>query len=213
MPLFLTHIQDNYQWGVWKIDECIEELLAMFPNQKRERYEQEIQHFVSMHRRLEWLSIRVLLYILLGEEKDIRYRSTGKPYLPDYSYYISISHTRRYAAIILSSVTEVSIDIEQYGERIRQVAHKFMHPDEQPSIYLNSDVWSLLLHWSAKEVMFKCCMDTPFVDFRKNFRIYPFQIREQGILQAKEYYTIKQQNFLIHYLIHPDFVMTWQITE
>jgi phosphopantetheinyl transferase len=212
MPLFLKHIQDNYQWGVWKMDECMEELLSVFPNQKREEYEQEIQHFVSIHRRLEWLSIRVLLYILLGKEKKIRYHSTGKPYLSDYSYYISISHTHSYAAIILSSVAEVGIDIEQYGERIQRISHKFMHPDEQPSIYLNSNVWSLLLHWSAKEVMFKCCMDATFIDFRKHFRIYPFQIQEQGIFQAKEYYTIKQQNFLIHYLISPEFVMTWQIT-
>jgi phosphopantetheinyl transferase (holo-ACP synthase) len=212
MPLFLKHIESNYQWGVWKIDECMEELLSMIPNQKREEYEREIQHFSSTHRRLEWISIRILLYILLGEEKKIRYRSTGKPYLSDYSYYISISHTHRYAAIILSSVTEVSIDIEQYGERIRRIAHKFMHDDEQPSIYLNSDVWSLLLHWSAKEVMFKS-MDTSFIDFRKHFRIYPFQIQEKGIFQAKEYNTIKQQDFLIHYLVRPEFVMTWQIAE
>jgi phosphopantetheinyl transferase len=211
MPLFLKHIEDKYQWGIWKIDECVEELLSMILNQ-REEYEREMQHFASMHRRLEWLSIRVLLYTLLGEEKKIRYRSTGKPYLPDYSYYIGISHTRRYAAIILGSVTEVNIDIEQYGERIQRVAHKFMHDDEQLSVYLNSDVWSLLLHWSAKETIFKC-MDATFVDFRKHFRIYPFQIQEEGVFQAKEYYTIKQQDFLIHYLIHPDFVMTWQITE
>jgi phosphopantetheinyl transferase len=184
----------------------------MFPNQKREVYEREIQHFASKHRRLEWLSVRMLLYTLLGGEKKIMYRSTGKPYLPDYSYCISISHTRGYAAVILSSVNEVSIDIEQYGERIRRVAHKFMHDDEQPSLYFNSDVWSLLLHWSAKEAMFKC-MDTAFVDFRTHFRIYPFQIQEEGIFQAKEYYTSKQRDFLIHYLIRPEFVMTWQITE
>jgi phosphopantetheinyl transferase (holo-ACP synthase) len=213
MPLFLKHIEDNYQWGVWKIDECMEELLSMIPDQKREEYKREIQHFASINRRLEWLSVRILLYILLGEEKKIMYCTNGKPYLSDYSYHISISHTRGYAVIILSSVTEVSIDIEQYGERIRRVAHKFMHDDEQPSIYFNSDVWSLLLHWSAKEVMFKCCMNTTFIDFRKHFRIYPFQIQEEGIFQAKEYYTIKQQNFLIHYLIRPEFVITWQVTE
>jgi 4'-phosphopantetheinyl transferase EntD len=161
---------------------------------------------------LEWLSIRILLNTFLGGEKKIMYRSTGKPYLPDYYYYISISHTRGYAAVILSSVTEVSIDIEQYGERIGRIVHKFMRDDEQPSIYLHSDVWSLLLHWSAKEVMFKF-MDATFVDFRKHFRIYPFQIQEHGLFQAKEYYTSKRQDFLIHYLIRPEFVMTWQIAE
>jgi 4'-phosphopantetheinyl transferase EntD len=212
MPLYLKHIEDKYQWGIWKIDESMEELLSMFPNQKREIYEQEIQHFASKHRRLEWLSIRILLDTFLGGEKKIMYRSTGKPYLSDRSFCISISHTHNYAAVILSAVNEVSIDIEQYGERVRRVVHKFMRDDEPPFLYLHSDVWSLLLHWSAKEVMFKC-MDATFVDFRTHFRIYPFQIQEEGIFHAKEYGTSKQQDFLIHYLIRPEFVMTWQITE
>ncbi|MDR2858954.1 MAG: 4'-phosphopantetheinyl transferase superfamily protein [Mediterranea sp.] len=209
MPLFLKRIEDEYQWGIWKIDECVEELLIRLPN--REEYEQKIRCFTSIHRRLEWLAIRALLYTLLGEDK-IAYYSTGKPYLQDNPYYIGISHTRGYATVILSRIAEVSIDIEQYGERIRRVSHKFMRPDEQLSIYLNSDIWSLLLHWSAKEVMFKY-IGTNAVDFRKHLRIYPFQVQEQGIIQAKEYCTVIQQDFLIRYLIHSEFIMTWQIAK
>ncbi|KAA6326838.1 hypothetical protein EZS27_024106 [termite gut metagenome] len=210
MPLFLKHVEDNYQWGIWKISECIEELLCLLPHRKE--YEQEIQHFAAVHRRLEWLSVRVLLYTLLDEEKIIMYRSTGKPYFSDHSHYISISHTHNYVTVIFSRTAEVSIDIEQYGRRIRRVAHKYIRNDEQLSIYFNNDIWSLLLHWSAKEVMFKC-INANAVDFRKHLRIYPFQMRERGTFQAKEYRTVKQQDFLIHYIIHLEFVMTWQITE
>ena len=31
-----------------------------------------------------------------------------------------------------------------------------MREDEQPSVFRGTDTWSLLLHWSAKETMFKC---------------------------------------------------------
>ncbi|MDR2859327.1 MAG: 4'-phosphopantetheinyl transferase superfamily protein [Mediterranea sp.] len=210
MPLFLKHVEDKYQWGIWKISESVEELLYLLP--RRKEHEKEIQHFAAVHRRLEWLSVRVLFYNLLGEDKKIMYYSTGKPYFSDYSHHISISHTHNYVTVIFSRTAEVSIDIEQYGERIRRVAHKYIRNDEQLSIYFNNDIWSLLLHWSAKEIIFKC-IDTNAVDFRKHLRIYPFQIQEQGTFQAKEYRTVKQQNFLIHYIIHPEFVMTWQMTE
>jgi 4'-phosphopantetheinyl transferase EntD len=208
MPLFLKHNEEKYQWGIWKISECVEELLTLLPN--KGEYEQAVQSFTAVHRCLEWLSVRVLLHTLLGEEKKIAYHPNGKPYLPDGGY-IGISHTRGYAAVILSDVMEVGIDIEQYGERIRRVSHKFMCSDECLSTYCNSDIRSLLLHWSAKEVMFKC-MDmaaTTVVNFRKDLRIYPFQTREYGTFQGKEYCTSRERNFLIHYCVYAEFVVTW----
>ncbi|KAA6333850.1 hypothetical protein EZS27_017776, partial [termite gut metagenome] len=75
-----------------------------------------------------------------------------------------------------------------------------------------SEIWSLLLHWSAKEVMIKC-IDAMGIDFREHLRIYPFQVQKEGDFHAKEYRTNKQQDFLIHYLVHPEFVMTWGIGE
>lgn len=70
-----------------------------------------------------------------GEEKTIEYAPSGKPHLADSSYFISISHTRGYVAVILSAVSEVGIDIEQYGQRVHKVAHKYMRPDELISEY------------------------------------------------------------------------------
>ena len=67
---------------------------------------------------------------------------------------------------------EVGVDIEQYGERVRKVAHKFMREDEQPSVFRGTDTWSLLLHWSARETMFKC-PNASEVDFRGHMRILP----------------------------------------
>lgn len=208
MAVLVNQKENGVRWGIWKMDESPDELLALLPN--RTVYEEEMQRFAAVHRRLEWLSVRVLLYQLLGEAKTICYQPSGKPYLADRSFFISISHTKGYVAVILSAEREVGIDIEQYGQRIHKVAHKFMREDEQANLYNDESTWALLLHWSAKEVMFKC-MDTAEVDFREHLRIQPFRVKEQGIFCADEYRTERQRHFLIHYQIHPDFVLTWQI--
>lgn len=208
MAVFAKHIEDTVQWGIWKMDESPDELLALLPN--RIVYEEEMQRFTAVHRKLEWLSVRVLLYQLLGEVKTICYEPSGKPYLEDRSFFISISHTKGYVAVILSAEKEVGIDIEQYGQRIHKVAHKFMREDEEAGLYNDESTWALLLHWSAKEVMFKC-MDTGEVDFREHLHIHPFEVKGQGTFSAHEYRTERQRHFLIHYQIHPDFVLTWQL--
>ncbi|MEG1005490.1 MAG: 4'-phosphopantetheinyl transferase superfamily protein [Bacteroides sp.] len=206
MAIYVDRIEDTVRWGVWKMDESVEELLALLPT--REPYEDGLERFTALHRKLEWLSVRVLLYQLLGKTVEIGYEPSGKPYLVDHSYFISISHTKGYVAVILSTVSEVGIDIEQYGPRIHKVAHKFMRDDEVATPYNDDSTWPLLLHWSAKEVMFKC-MDAAEVDFREHLRIFPFAVSSQGEFQSCEYRTDLKRSFLIHYQIHADFVLTW----
>ena len=58
--------------------------------------------------------------------------------------------------------------------------------------------------------MFKC-MNTPEVDFREHLRIFPFAVAEKGVFSAEEYRTPGQRKFEIHYMLHPDFVLTWQV--
>lgn len=208
MPLLQQHMDSSCKWGIWKMSETLDELLHMLP--RTEVYRQGMQRFSAEHRRLEWLSVRVLLFSLLGEEKEIAYLSSGKPYLADQSASISISHTRGYVSVIIGEPgKEVGIDIEQYGERVHKVAHKYMRADEVLSLYKETDTWSLLLHWSAKEVMFKC-LNTAEVDFREHLRIFPFAVSTKGVFSAEEYRTPAQRKFTINYLLHPEFVLTWQ---
>lgn len=189
------------------MDETEEELLSMLP--RREVYAHCVSRYAAPHRRLEWLAVRALLFTLLGEEREIAYRPSGKPYLADGSYALSISHTKGYAAVILGTPdSEVGIDIEQYGERVRKVAHKFMRPDEQASAYEGNEVWSLLLHWSAKETMFKC-LNASEVDFKEHLQVFPFIPRREGTFDAREYRTDRRQMFHISYQITSDFVLTW----
>lgn len=206
MSLYLRQTDGSCLWGVWRMDETPDALRARLPSALCEEAD---RRFSTPHRRQEWLSVRLLLQTLLGAPAPVSYLSSGKPVLADGSRHISISHTRGYVAVILGS-TPVGIDIEQYGPRVHRVASRFMRPDEVPMPYQGDDTWSLLLHWSAKEVMFKC-LDTPEVDFREHLRILPFVPQAGGTFRACEYRTPRHRHFLIRYLLHPDFVLTWQV--
>ena len=88
---------------------------------------------------------------MLQEDKEIIYSSEGKPSLGDHSFFISISHTKGYVAVILSPIAPVGIDIEQYGHRVKRVYDRFIRPDEQVEPYWGDVTWSMLLHWYATE--------------------------------------------------------------
>lgn len=207
MPLFLQHIEKDFRWGIWKVEESEADLLACFSD--KAMYADGLAKLKSPHRRIEWLAVRALLKSLAGDEKRVGYLPNGRPFLEDGSYSLSISHTKGYVAVLLSSSqTLVGIDIEQTGERVRKVAHKFVGPSEVISLYDNSDIWALLLHWSAKESMFKC-LDTPEVDFISHLHIHPFQVQSAGTFQAHETRTPSAREYTVHYLLHPDFVLTY----
>ena len=209
MPLFQCHKSELYEWGIWKTDESESELLSVFPIEDRNRYIIQSQTFKSESRRLEWLAVRALLFQLLGETKVIAYQENGKPYLADRSANISISHTKGYVAVIVSKDREVGIDIEQYGERVRRITHKFVREDECINGREGMSTQSLLLIWSAKEVMFKC-IDTQEIDFREHLYV---RLPSDNIpsMYAREFRSFSQLEFNIDYFLHSDFVMTWTV--
>ena len=206
MSLFLQQEDSDFRLGIWKMDETYEELCALLPGGLVGEAE---QRFPAFHRRQEWLSVRALLARMAGSGHEIAYLPSGKPYLQDSHFHISISHTKGYVSIILSA-NPVGIDIEQYGPRVHKVSSRFMREDEKALPWLGDDTWSLLLHWSAKEVLYKC-LDTESVDFQKHLRIFPFTPQPQGTFHACEYKSALQRTFQIHYRLHPDFVLTWAL--
>ena len=170
-------------------------------------YREGMRRFTAAHRRLEWLAVRVLLYTLSGEEKEIAYHPSGKPYLADDSASLSISHTKGNVAVILNPKTPVGIDIEQYGKRVHKVFDRFIRPDEQVEAYQGDTTWGGLLHWSAKETVFKC-MKNADADLRK-LCLSHFIPQKEGTFQVREYATEGQSLFSVGYRICEDFVLTW----
>ena len=206
MPLYRTYKQKDLTVGVWKVDETIEQLRSMF--HQFSIYEEGFECFKAEKRKLEWLAVRVLLKELLGEEKKIVYLPSGKPCLEDGSACISFSHTPGYVAVAIHPSAEVGVDIEQYGTRVKRLASRFVREDELVSVASGDEVYALLLHWSAKETMFKL-MEEEAVDFLDHLRIFPFTLQESGVMEAQEFRSSNEQKFLIHYDTHPDYVLTF----
>lgn len=207
MPLYRTYRKDNLVVGVWKVDETVEQLRSMF--HRFSIYEEGFSRFSAEKRKQEWLAVRILLKELCGgEEKEIAYCPSGKPYLKDGSACVSFSHTHGYVAVAIHPSMNVGIDIEQYGTRVRRVASRFIREDEKVSVEAGDEVYALLLHWSAKETMFKL-MEEEAVDFLEHMRIFPFTLQESGQMEAQEFRSPKEQKFLIHYDTHPDYVLTF----
>lgn len=210
MPLFRTYRKGDLTVGIWKVDETVEQLRSMF--HQFSIYEEAFSRFTSEKRKQEWLAVRVLLKELCGEEKKITYLSSGKPYLEDGSKFISFSHTHGYVAVALHPSVEVGIDIEQYGTRVKKVASRFIREDEKVSVEAGDEVYALLLHWSAKETLFKL-MNIEAVDFIEHLHILPFLPKESGMLEANEYRSGQNHKFQIYYETHPDYVLTFACLE
>ena len=202
------YIQSGALLGIWKITESRDELLAQFPATLRNEVNHYLENIRSERRSIEWLSTRVMLFQLLGEEKIILNKQDGSPYLEGGDQSISISHTREYAAILLHQNLPVGIDIETRTERVSRIAYKFIADNE----YIDPQQKTVhqLLHWSAKESLFKL-IGLQGIDFREHLHIDPFTPAPKGMMQARETRSLTPSAYTIYYEVHPHYVLTWAI--
>lgn len=110
MPLLKKWIENGALFAIWRVEETAEELRKMLVASLP--YDEELSQLKSEARQLEYLAVRVLLRAVCGEEKHISHYSSGKPFLTDGSFHITISHTRGYVAVGLHATYEVGVDIE-----------------------------------------------------------------------------------------------------
>lgn len=206
MLLRKEHIDGDGLIGIGKITDNHQALLRSLPQTQQRAAEEYVSKMRSERRVIEWLTTRVLLFELLGEEKIIDNRPDGRPFLKDGSYKISISHTKEYAAVLLHKQYSVGIDVETISERVKKLADKFISENEY--IDLSQQVIHQLLHWSAKETLFKM-MEESEIDFKEHLHVHPFRPGEKGVFQASESKTLRQKTFQIHYEVLPDAVLTW----
>ena len=194
-------------WAVREIRETVDDLLGSL--QKKELYFPYLSQITSENRKKEWLTVRVLLKEMLGKEKEILYTSTGKPYLPDNSYQISISHTKGFVAIALHPEMKIGIDIEHISPRIQKIRSRFMNKKEEANLNKEHEEIHLLLHWSAKESMFKI-LDEQDVDFKTYLYVNPFKpvLNNLSCFSAYETKTEAQHVFTGYYLANFHYVLT-----
>ena len=204
MPLLLKHTAPLR--GVWKIEESSDTLFSLLEN--GEEYQSQLEEIHAEHRRREWLASRVLLQALLGRPTRIAYHPNGAPYLPDSSLYISISHTKGYAAILLQEHPAAGIDIEYRSDRVLKIRSRFMSPEEEASLDREHEAEHLLLHWCAKETLFKM-IGREEVDFLKHLHVRAFPYAEEGSFRVQETRTDKAVEYELEYRIEKDYVIVW----
>ena len=148
MPLLRIIKRDEATIGLWEMvdgefDSYTDDYLRGAIGEAEKRYK-------SNARRMEYICERALLKDMMnGKIVKIFHNKDGKPMLNN-GLNISISHTRGYIAIILSETKNVGIDIEYVSDRVEKIASRFMREDESAD-----DIMSLLVHWCAKETLYK----------------------------------------------------------
>ncbi|MDE7377550.1 MAG: siderophore biosynthesis protein [Paraprevotella sp.] len=208
MPLFLSIEETGFRCCVWQVTETVEQLLDSLPCPSKYRMEAEAR-FSSPKRRLEYAAVRALLYEMTSCPPDVFYASSGKPMLADSSLSVSISHTKGYVAVSLSRTGKTGVDIERYSERILSLRDRIVGTGETAD-----GVWSLLLHWSAKETVYKM-MDCEGVDFVKHLCVSDFpetnssRMEPGGRFRLFSSHPSCRQTYTVHYRLCPDFVLTY----
>ena len=203
MPLLVKHSLPL--WGIWKIEESSDELLKLLEN--KQPYYSFVTDTMTEARKREWLASRALVKRLLGFEPDISYTDAGAPFLEGLSKRISISHTKGFAAVILSDNPAAGIDIEYMSDRVKKIRTRFMSASEDSQIDAHYETEHLLVYWSAKETLFKMIGQSD-VDFKEHLQIHPFRYSNEGVFLATERRTKKNESFKIHFFVTQEFVLT-----
>jgi phosphopantetheinyl transferase len=192
--------------GVWKIEEDLDALLKSVVLDKDDK--KKYRAFASNSRKLEFLSVRALLAELVGKDARIVYNKNNKPFLRDGSGFISISHSHRLTAILLSTNEKVGIDLEYMSSNIGAIAYRFINEKEVIITDQEKQKYHLYLHWCAKESLYKIC-DKEGISIRNNITIEPFELRESGEIKGKvETYKINEI-FDLNYSKYNNYAIVW----
>lgn len=192
--------------GVWKIEEDLDTLmnLVVLDNDEKKKY----KGFSSNSRKLEFLSVRALLSELIGKDTRIVYNKNNKPFLKDGSRFISISHSHKLTAILLSTNEKVGIDLEYMRTNIAAIAFKFLNRKEKVTKEHDDRKYHLYIHWCAKEALYKIC-DKEGISIQKNITIEPFMVKESGEIKGKVHTDRINESFDLYYSKYDNYAIVW----
>jgi 4'-phosphopantetheinyl transferase len=207
MGCITKHYLNEYSLlGVWKIEEdlsALSELIELDNDEKR-----KFNSFSSTSRKLEFLSVRALLSELLGKEARIVYNKNNKPFLKDGSRFISISHSHKLTAILLSTNEKVGIDLEFMSTNIAAIALKFLNRKEKVAKEQEKRKYHLYIHWCAKEALYKIC-DKEGISLRKNITIEPFEVMDSGEIRGQVKTDKINEKFDLFYSKYDNYAIVW----
>jgi phosphopantetheinyl transferase len=214
VPLFKKISPDpNSILAIWKIIESKEDLLQLIDERLHEVSKpREVHDNVGKH----WLASRALLLQLFDKHKVAVHKDmNNKPSLvvDGKSYYIAITHSYDYAAVMISDTHEVGLDLERIDMRIGRVAKKFVNEKENlyiSKVSLNDLNYYLTIIWSAKETMYKI-YGKKELDFKLHMSVDAFDNSQKSIIgriyKGDEKHTLSLQldcidNYILCYSRH-----------
>ncbi|MBF8961824.1 4'-phosphopantetheinyl transferase superfamily protein [Pontibacter sp. FD36] len=210
MPLLQTRELDAHTLlGVWLLDEAPEALRPLLPAHLIPDENLQLAH---PRRQREWLASRALVYQLLqqftSEPLPLLRDATGKPVFAESQFQLSITHSPRLAAVILSEKYDVGIDIEQVSAKALRVADKFL--TEQEKVFTAADEQQTCLYWSAKETLYKMYSQKQLI-FKENLLVEPSHGPENNLLQGHVITDNFSKLYQIHHEVLHNHVLTYSV--
>ena len=205
----IREVYPGVSLGLWQMDESPEQLFDLYPHLLPYRSSLD-DKYKNDGRKLEFLAIRALMYEMLrvnGASKgllshagDFTHNGQGKPLFR--GYHVSISHTKGYAALILSKKSEVAVDIEYMSDRLERIASKFLRKDERAD-----SLDAKLVHWCAKETVFKLFSEENLLF--EDMRVKPFDTMADWACDVENLKSGKTAR--VDFELAMDFVLTYSM--
>lgn len=200
------YLNESTILGVLKIEEDIKTLMSFVDMDRDDR--KKYREFASTSRKLEFLSVRALLAELVGKDAKIVYNKNNKPFLKDGSRFISISHSNKLTAILLSTNEKVGIDLEYMGSNIEAIAFKFLNRKEKITKDTDKSRYHMYLHWCAKEALYKIC-DKEGIRIRNDIIIEPFEVKDSGEINGRVSTRKINDSFTLYYARYDNYAIVW----
>lgn len=118
--------------------------------------------------REQFLATRKVLS-LENPDHEITYDINGKP-LINSKYNISISHSHEIAAVAISYNSIIGLDVQLNVNKILNIQHKFLNPQEKLNIGENPSLKILTMIWTSKESIYKA-IGLKGISFSENIKI------------------------------------------
>lgn len=208
--VYLRELDAQTKFAIWKIEETEEYLVNKL--QLSEAEQNKLQRLGHGKRSLHWLATRVLLRYLLNTNDYIHCPSdeNGKPYLPDYPYTVSLTHSYEYAGVMLSTKGECGMDLEIVKDKVSRIKEKFLKPEELEFIATEHHIEQLYACWCAKEAIYKL-QGNKGVSFLQDMTIRPFNFKAQGVMILDLNKKGKTESYQVYYEKFQEYMLGYAV--
>jgi 4'-phosphopantetheinyl transferase len=207
MPLEKIEYQTDRAWGLWRITESEEALLAEV--NEHESISDTITHPLK---RLEFIAGRVLAKTLVekigssfqGLTKD----EFGKPFYKSSNIQLSLSHSYPYVAALADTSKSVGIDVEQIKPKLLRIASRTLHPLELEDA--GNEIVKHCVYWCAKESLIKIHGKKDLTLTEQLF-INPFKLEISGFISGKIIVNRAETIIPLQYQVFDGFIVVFNI--